>query len=164
MVRRQPEEMSSHQPIEMMDKGVPKAHENWFSHGWGSSLFFSQKCNFPYTSHSFWLNRHLFLQIPDRQKKIQSKWVTEPVGRKIPSRNSGLGFLWCHRICLGIWMTTSVLVKNEQFAKPASKWWIRMNRGSISLAKKNNSGGKVNNLLKQLLVETFSALCDRSPL
>lgn len=35
-------------------------------------------------SHSFWLNRHLFLQIPDPQKK--PKWVTEPVGRKIPSR------------------------------------------------------------------------------
>ena len=30
---------------------------------------------------------------------------------------SGLGFLWCHRICLGIWMTTSVSVKNEHFCE-----------------------------------------------
>ncbi len=107
-------------------KGVPQAHKNILSHGCKLTL----KCNFPYNSHSFWLKRHLLLQIPDYKKtEVSDRTSQEKSHWEITLRNSGLGFLWCHRICLGIWMVTSILVCSAQIqrihfsSEKKQNWW-----------------------------------------
>lgn len=154
MVRRQPEEMSSHQPIEMMDKGGSESSRELIQSWLGKLTFLFRKVQLS-IQISFILTEPASLLTDSWLQKTNPKRVTKPVKKNPVARfrpwifvvpQNLLGYLDDHQHLVG-----SVGEKRAVCCciNGGSGWIAEIH---FSCEKKTNSDGTVKNLRKQLLV------------